>query len=72
MFTAHVHIEKIAEELLAQTRNPQDAYDYAIRREKGIEDSRTMKVKLFGNQATVNQEPIHYISKRGRSNYANS
>ena len=36
MFTAHMNNEKIAEELLAQTRTPQDAYEYAIRREKDI------------------------------------
>ena len=36
MFTAHMHNEKTAEELLAQTRTPQDAYEYAIRREKGL------------------------------------
>ena len=30
MFTAHMNIEKIAEDLLAQTRNPQEAYEYAI------------------------------------------
>ena len=37
MFTAHMHKEKIAEELLAQTRTLQEAYEYAIRREKGID-----------------------------------
>ena len=30
MFTAHMNNEKIAEELLAQTRIPQEAYKYAI------------------------------------------
>ena len=34
MFTAHMNNEKIAEELLAQTRTPQEAYEYANRREK--------------------------------------
>ena len=48
MFTAHMNDDKIAEELLAQTRSPQDAYEYAIRREKGIEHSRTMKSNPFG------------------------
>ena len=68
MFTAHMHSEKIADELLAQTRSPQDAYEYAIRREKGIEHSRTMKMNPFGNQVTATkQEPIHYINTRGRS-----
>ena len=53
MFTAHMYNEKIAEELLAQTRTPQDAYEYAIRREKGIEPSRTMKINPFGGQTTT-------------------
>ena len=34
MITAHLNNEKIAEELLTQTRSPQEAYEYAIRREK--------------------------------------
>ena len=51
--------------------SPQVAYDYAIRREKGIEHSRTMKKNAFGNQTTkTKEEPVHYIDTRGRSNYA--
>ena len=65
MFTAHMHNDKIAEELLAQIRTPQDAYEYAIRREKRIEHSRTMKINPFGGQTTPKQEPIHYINTRG-------
>ena len=42
--------DKIAEELLAQTRTPQDAYEYAIRREKRIEHSRAMKTNPFEGQ----------------------
>ena len=72
MFAAYMHDEKIAEELLAQTRSPQDAYEYAIRREKGIEHSRLRKINPSGNQTTVKQEPVHYINRRGRSNYANN
>ena len=74
MFTAHMHNEKIAEELLAQssTRNPQDAYNYSIRREKAIEHSRTLKINPFGNQTRVKQEPVHYINTRGCSNCANN
>ena len=70
MFTAHMNNEKIAEKLLAQTRTPQEAYEYAIRREKGIEHSRTMKVNLIGGQAatTPKQEPIHYVYTIGREN----
>ena len=40
MFTAHMNKEKIAEELLAETQTPQKAYEYAIRRKKGIEQSK--------------------------------
>ena len=65
MFTAHMHNEKIAEELLAQTRTQQDAHEYAIRREKRIEHRRTMKISPFGGQPTPKQEPIHYINTRG-------
>ena len=70
MFTAHMNNEKIAEELLAQTRTPQEVYEYAIRREKGIEHSRTMKVNPNGGQTvtTPKQEPIHYFKTRGRQN----
>ena len=65
MFTAHMHNEKISEELLAQTRTPQDAYEHAIRREKGIKHNRTMKTNPFGKKITATiQEPIHYIHTR--------
>ena len=43
MFTAHMNNDKVAEELLAQTRSPQDAYEYAIRREKGIKHKNQIK-----------------------------
>ena len=73
MFTAHMNKEKIAEELLAQTRTPQDAYEDAIRREKGIEHSKPMKINPFGGiQFKPKQEPVNYINTRGRSNYSYS
>ena len=70
MFTAHMKNEKIADELLAQTRTPQEAYEYVSRREKRIEHSRTMKVNPIGGQTvtTPKQEPIHYVKTRGRRN----
>ena len=73
MFTAHMKIENIAEELLAQTRSPKVAYEYAIRGEKVIKHSRTMKTNSFGNQVTATkQEPVYYINTRRRSNFANN
>ena len=73
MFTAHMNNDKLAEELLAQTRTPQEAYEYAIRREKGIEHSKTMKINPFGGlQFTPKLEPVNYINTRGRANYSNS
>ena len=46
---------------------------YEIRREKGIEHSRTMKINPFGGQTTTKQEPLHYINNRGgRYNSANN
>ena len=65
MFTAHMCNERIAEELLAQTRSPQEAHEYAIRRGKGIEHSSTMKINPFGGQPTTKQDPVHYINTRG-------
>ena len=53
MLAAHMSNKKIAKELLAQTLSPQDAYEYAIRPEKGIEHSRTMKINPFGGQTTT-------------------
>ena len=35
--------EKIAEELLMETRTPQDVYEYASRCEKGIKHNWAMK-----------------------------
>ena len=73
MFTAHMQMENIAEELLAQTRSPKNAYEHAIRREKVIKHSRTMKTNSFGDQVTATkQEPVYYINTRGRSNIANN
>ena len=74
MFTAHMNNEKIAEELVAQTRSPQDAYKYAIRRQYvGMEHSRTIKINAFGGPTTSpKQEPIHYINTRDRYNYLNN
>ena len=34
----------------SHSRAPQEAYEYAIRREKGIKHSRTMKKNPFGDQ----------------------
>ena len=70
MFTALMNNETIAEELLAQTRTRQEADEYAIRRKKGIEHRRTMKVNPIGGQTvtTPKQEPIHYVNTRGRQN----
>ena len=70
MFTAQMNNDKIAEELLAQTRSPQDAYEYTISTEKGIEHSRTMKTNPFGgHQITPKQESVNYIKLH--TNYSN-
>ena len=73
MFTAHMNNDKIVEELLAQTRSPQDAYEYTIRRENGNEHSRTMKTNPFGGQQiTPKQEPVNYINTQRRANNSNN
>ena len=69
MFTAHMNNEKSTEKLLAETRTPQEAYEYAIRREKGIVHSKTMKLNPTGPTmpVTIKQEPMGYIQPRGSS-----
>ena len=68
MFTAQTSNEKVADEVLAETRSPQDAYEYAFRREKGMEQSKAMKTNLFGAPATTNtmlkEKPMGYIQPR--------
>ena len=69
MFTAHMNNDKIAEELLAQTRSRQDANEYTKNLEKAIEHSKTMKINLFGgHQITAKQELVNYINTRDRGN----
>ena len=65
--------KNIAEELLAETRSPQDAYKCAIRRERRIQNSELMKTNPFGSSqtsSTIEQESMGYIqgSVRGRRN----
>ena len=59
--------EKFAEEFLAATRTPQEAYENAKRREKGIEHSKTMKLNPMGTNLSVaiKQEPMGYIQPKG-------
>ena len=52
MFTAHMYNKKITEELLGETKTPQEAYEYAIRRKKGIEHSKTMNISQTINSDT--------------------
>ena len=56
--------------MLAETRSLQDAYEYAIRRDKGLEHSKAMKTKPSGVPATPNrtlkQESIGYVQPCGR------
>ena len=49
MFTAHMSMDKIAEELLAETKSPHDAYEYAISRAKGIEHSQKLVINMANN-----------------------
>ena len=53
--------EKIAEDMLAQTRSPQDAYEYATRREKMIEHNRTRKktVRRPNNNYKTKADTLH-------------
>ena len=47
MFKAHISNDKITEELLAETKSPQDAYEYAIRRGISQVGSKTRYIQQF-------------------------
>ena len=74
MFTAHMNNETIAEELLAETRSPQYAYEHAIRRENGIAESfETKNTKSLSEddlnghivKLKTNTEEIFAMAKSG-------
>ena len=44
--------KKNSEELLAETRTPKVAYEYAIRREKEIEHNNTIKYQNRGQESS--------------------
>ena len=56
MLTPLRNNEKIAKEALAKTQSPQDAYENAIRREKGIKHIRKIKTNSFGVTTTRKQD----------------
>ena len=58
LFTANMSNDEVQKDLLAETKSPKQALDYAIKREKGLENQihRIYKYKT---------EPVNFVQKRG-------
>ena len=71
LFTANMSNDEVQKDLLAETKTPEQALDYVIRREKGLENQILIpKQGLAPNTpiTTVNSEPVGFIAKRNNNN----
>ena len=63
--------DEVQKDLLAETKTPEQALDYAIRREKGLENQ--MLIRKQGSASnmpttTVKTEPVGVVAKRNNTN----
>ena len=71
LFTANMSNVEVQKDLLAETKIPEQALDYAIRREKYLEHQ--LAIQKQGSQRStqvynMKTEPVGFIQKRGRNN----
>ena len=70
MFAAQKLNEKISKELVTETRIPEEAYGYAISREKSLERNQTIKKQsqghpnASGSKVTIKQERAGLINQQ--------
>ena len=63
--------DEVQKHLLAETKSPTQAFEYAIRREKGLE--KQLQIRKQGSSPSSSQqigiktEPVGFIQKRGES-----
>ena len=69
LFTANMSNDEVQRDLLAETKSPDQALDYAVRREKGLENQiHIRKQGISGNQSRFTNkksEPVNFVQKRG-------
>ena len=61
--------DEVQKDLLAETKSPEKALDYAVRREKGLENQiqiRKQRASGIQNEITnVKMEPVSFVQKKG-------
>ena len=76
LFTANMTNDEVQKDLLAETKTPEQAFEYAIRREKGLENQiqiRKQGSSSFTSQHTgIKTEPVGFIQRRGGDPYRNN
>ena len=71
LFTANMSNDEVQEDLLAERKTPEQALDYAIRREKSSENQ--LAIRKQGSQistqvSNMKTEPVGFVQKRGNNN----
>ena len=69
LLTANMSNGKVQKELLAETKTPKQALDYAIRREKGLENQVHIRKQGTSNShagfSNIKSEPVNFVQRRG-------
>ena len=69
LFTANMSNDEVQKDLLAETKTPEQALDYAVRREKGLENQVHIRKQGTSNSHTgfsnVKSEPVNLVQRRG-------
>ena len=61
--------DELQKDLLAETKTPEQALDYAVRREKGLENQVHIRKQGVSNSHTgfsnIKSEPVNFVQRRG-------
>ena len=71
LFIANMSNDEVQRDLLAETKTPEQALDYAIRREKRLENQILIRKQGSASNTpitTVKSEPVGFVAKRNNSN----
>ena len=70
LFTANMSNDEVQKDLLAETKTPEQALDYTIRREIGLENQLVIQKQGSPTSTQVSNmkiEPVGFIQKRGNN-----
>ena len=70
LFTANMSNDEVQKDLLAETKTAEQALDYAIRREKGLENQLVIRKQgspTSTQVSNVKTEPVGFVQKRGNN-----